>query len=399
MRTAQCFLGKGGSLILFDEVEDVFNDGMSIFVIKSGAQDHKAWINRMLEGNLAPTFWLSNSIRGIDPAFMRRFDMVIEVGVPPRGQRERTARGLCGELVDETTLARISDCEALAPAVVARAASVIRTIGKDMDRQQAGKAAEHLIDSILVAQGHTPLRANDANRLPDLYDPAFIHADANLARITEGLAQSRSGRLCLYGPPGTGKTADGRWRALQLGMPLMVRRASDLLSKWVGEAEKNIAAAFRSAERDGAILLIDEVDSFLRDRQGAQRSWEVTQVNEMLTQMEAFPGIFIASTNLMDGLDQAALRRFDLKVKFDYLQPAQTIAMLHRHCERLGLPLPDATDALARQRLRNLTPGDFAAVMRRHRFHPIASTENLVAALQAECAIKADSRTPIGFLH
>ena len=399
LRSAQCFLGKGGSLILFDEVEDVFDDGMSIFRVKSAAQDHKAWINRMLEGNPAPTFWLSNSIRGIEPAFMRRFDMVIEVGVPPRGQRERTARAVCGELVDETTLMRISDCETLAPAVVTRAAAVVRTIGKDMDRQQAGKATEHLIDSILVAQGHAPLRANDANRLTDLYDPAFIHADVDLTRIPEGLAQSRSGRLCLYGPPGTGKTAYARWLAQQLSMPLMVKRASDLLSMWVGKAEKNIAAAFRSAERDGAILLIDEVDSFLQDRQGAQRSWEVTQVNEMLTQMEAFPGIFIASTNLMDGLDQAALRRFDLKVRFDYLKPAQVVAILHRHCERLGLPLPDGADALVGQRLRNLTPGDFAAVMRRHRFHPFASTAELISALRAECAIKVESRAPIGFLH
>ena len=81
--------------------------------------------------------------------------------------------------------------------------------------------------------------------------------------------------------------------------PLLVRRASDLLSMFVGEVEKNIARAFREAEDDGALLLIDEVDSFLQDRRGAQRSWEVTQVNEMLTQMEGFAGVFIASTNLL----------------------------------------------------------------------------------------------------
>ena len=398
LRAVQCFFGKGRSLILFDEVEDVFDHGTSL-MWKSTAQSSKAWTNRTLEGNIAPTFWVSNSIRGIDPAFMRRFDMVIEVAVPPRSQRERAARAICGDLVDETTLARMSDCEALAPAVVARATSVVRAIGGGMDRQQAGKTTARLIDNILSAQGHAPLNANDANRLPDTYDPAFLHADADLARIADGLAGSRSGRLCLYGPPGTGKTAYGRWLAQQLGMPLMVKRASDLLSMWVGEAEKNIATAFRTAERDGAILLIDEVDSFLRERADAQRSWEVTQVNEMLTQMETFPGIFIASTNLMDGLDQAALRRFDLKVKFDYLRPAQTVAMLQRHCERLGLAMPDAAEMLTRQRLANLTPGDFAAVMRRHRFSPIGSSAELVSALQAECAIKAKVRQPIGFVH
>ena len=92
---------------------------------------------------------------------------------------------------------------------------------------------------------------------------------------------------------------------------------------WVGGSEKNIAKAFKDAVDDKALLLIDEVDSFLQNRQGASRSWEVTSVNEMLTQMEQFPGIFIASTNMMHGLDQAALRRFDLKVRFDYLLPEQ----------------------------------------------------------------------------
>jgi SpoVK/Ycf46/Vps4 family AAA+-type ATPase len=301
--------------------------------------------------------------------------------------------------VDDTTLERMAESETLAPAVVARAVNVVRAIGADMSREQAGKAIELLIDNILTAQGHKPLRSNDANRLPAFYDPAFVNADTDLAGIADGLARTGSGRLCLYGPPGTGKTAYGRWLAQKLGKPLMVKRASDLLSKWVGEAEKNIAEAFRFAERDGAILLIDEVDSFLRERADAQRSWEVTQVNEMLTQMEAFPGIFIASTNLMAGLDQAALRRFDLKLKFNYMKPAQAVSMLHQHCETLGLDISDMSETLARQRLSTLTPGDFAAVMRRHRFRPIASGSELVAALQAECAVKADARPAIGFVH
>jgi len=396
LRAAQCFFRSSGSLVLFDEVEDVFAGD---FFGKSVAQANKGWMNQMLEGNGTPTFWLSNSIQGIDAAFMRRFDLVLEVGVPPRRQRERTVRSLCGDLVEEASILRLADSETLAPAVVARAVNVVRAIEGGLDRRQASVATERLIDNILSAQGHASLRANEATRLPPSYDPAYINVDADLTQIAAGLAQSRCGRLCLYGPPGTGKTAYGRWLAQQLGMPLMLKRASDLLSMWVGQAEKNIAAAFRSAESDGAILLIDEVDSFLQDRSGAQRSWEITQVNEMLTQMEAFPGIFIASTNLMSGLDQAALRRFDLKLKFDFLKPAQAAAMLYRHCEALEIPAPHAAEELARKRLRSLTPGDFAAVMRRHRFHPVTNTEDLVAALQAECAIKADARAPIGFVH
>lgn len=88
----------------------------------------------------------------------------------------------------------------------------------------------------------------------------------------------------------------------------------------IGVAEKNMAKMFQDAANEGAVLLLDEADTFLQDRKGAQRSWEISAVNEMLTQMESFEGIFIASTNLMSSLDEAALRRFDLKMRFDYLK-------------------------------------------------------------------------------
>jgi transitional endoplasmic reticulum ATPase len=206
------------------------------------------------------------------------------------------------------------------------------------------------------------------------------------------------GRLCLYGPPGTGKTAYGRWLARQLDIPLLVKRASDLMSPFVGKTEQNIARAFRQATLEESLLLVDEVDSFLQDRRGAQRGWEVSEVNEMLTQMESFSGVFIASTNLMTGLDQAALRRFDLKVKFDYLRPEQIRELLRRYCKQLNLAVPQP-DLLARtMRLQLLTPGDFAAVLRQHRFRPIQSPTTLVAALEAECAVKEGGKASIGFL-
>ena len=397
-RAAQSFFSQQQAMIAFDEVEDVFNDGNSFFGSKSTAQLRKAWINRMLEENPVPTLWMSNSMRGLDPAFIRRFDMVFELPIPPKTQRERILQSSCGELLDANRISRIAEAEALAPAVVAKASSVIRLIRDDLGLQKTAAALERLISSTMEAQGHGPLLSHDPNRLPDVYDPRFIHADVELAAVAAGLVAARSGRLCLYGPPGTGKTAYGRWLAHQLGVPLFVKRASDLKSKWLGESEKNISKAFREAQSDGAVLLIDEVDSFLQDRRGAQHNWEVSEVNEMLTQMESFSGVFVASTNLMEGLDQAALRRFDLKVKFDFLRSDQAWELLSRHCEGLGLqqPLPDEQARISR--LPSLTPGDFAAVVRQHRFRPITSAAALVSALEAECAVKHGTNRPIGFL-
>lgn len=398
-RAAQNLLVKRRALILFDEVEDVFDDGDAFTGYRSSAQARKAWMNRMLEVAHVPTLWVSNSIDSLDPAFVRRFDMVIEVPVPPRSQRQRIVQRACGDLVSAESVFRIAETDRLAPAVVVRACSVVRAVGKSLNANTVESALEHLIGNTLQAQGHARPALQDPTQLPGSYDPAFLNCDTDVLAIARGLKQVKSGRLCLYGPPGTGKTAFGRWLAQELDLPLQVKRASDLLSPYLGMTEKNLARVFRDANQDGALLLIDEIDSFLRDRKGAQRSWEVTQVNEMLTQMESFPGIFIASTNLMDGLDAAALRRFDAKIRLGFLTTDQSVAMLRSHCRQLGLAAPDSAEEVALARLSELAPGDFAAVIRQNRFRPIGNAGKLVQLLQAECALKGGARRPIGFVH
>ena len=397
-RAAQSFFAQQRALIVFDEAEDVFNDGGGFFGVKSTAQTRKGWVNRMLEENPVPALWLSNSIHDMDPAFVRRFDMMIEVSVPPRRQRERIIGSACGELLDAAAVSRLAETEHLAPAVVARAASVVQAVSDELGAAASAITVEQLIAATLQAQGHRLPRADASVLATGSYDPAFIQADADLAGIAAGLVRTRAGRLCLVGPPGSGKTAFGKWLAGEVGAPLHALRASDLMGMYVGETEKNIAQAFRKAERDGALLMIDEVGSFLQDRRGAHRSWEVSQVNEMLTQMESFAGIFIASTNLMDGLDPASLRRFDLKVRFDFLNRQQAWQLFARTCVALELAAPVPALRGRIEGLTKLTPGDFAAVSRQHRFRTIDSAVVLAAALAAECEIKQGAKSAIGFL-
>lgn len=396
-RAAQCMFARRRVLIVFDEVEDIFADGDRWS--RSTAGSHKASINRTLEENPVPAIWISNSISGFDSAFIRRFDMVMELPIPPKKQRERIIRAASSDLLNSTDISRIARSDDLSPAVVLRASSVIRSISSELNPVAISGAIQSLIENTLHAQGHPSVRQNEVVRLPDFYDPTFIHSDADLAEVATGLMKSKVGRLCLYGAPGTGKTAYARWLAEQMDIPLLIKRGSDLLSPWLGITEKNIAKAFSEAEDDGALLLIDEADSFLQDRRGAQRSWEVTEVNEMLTQMEAYGGLFIASTNLMEKLDEAALRRFDLKVKFGFLVPKQAAELLVQYCLKFGICGPKEKEISRLSRLKNLTLGDFATIARQHRFRAIASSAKFVGELEAECALKDGAHAAIGFLR
>jgi SpoVK/Ycf46/Vps4 family AAA+-type ATPase len=103
--------------------------------------------------------------------------------------------------------------------------------------------------------------------------------------------------LLFYGPPGTGKSELARYIGERLDREIISRRASDILDKWVGESEKRIRAAFEEAEKDEAILVMDEVESILFSRERAERSWEISHTNEFLTCMERFRGILICTSN------------------------------------------------------------------------------------------------------
>jgi SpoVK/Ycf46/Vps4 family AAA+-type ATPase len=169
---------------------------------------------------------------------------------------------------------------------------------------------------------------------------------------------------------------------------------------YVGGTEKNIANAFNEAKEEGAVLVFDEVDSFLQDRRSAKNSWEVTQVNEMLVQMENFNGIFIATTNLMSGLDQASLRRFDMKLEFGYLKTKQAWKLFKNECKALEIDI-NTKESLKQQihTLQNLAPGDFAAAKRQHKFNPIASAQDLLERLKDEIMVKENNREiKMGFL-
>jgi len=398
-RAALCVVSRSKTLLVFDEAEDVFSCGDYYFGSRGPAQKSKSWVNRTLENNPVPCLWITNSIHGVDPAFIRRFDVVQELPIPTCRQRTRMIENVCGTLATPALVRRLAGAESLAPAVVTRAASVARTVCADSMQEATSAVIATLVENTLTAQGHAALPKQVTSTPSGPYDPACVNVATDLQALVQGIAHTRTARMCLYGPPGTGKTAFAHYLAESLDRPLYIRRVSDLLGPYVGQSEQNIAAAFRQASEDAAVFLLDEVDSFLQDRRAADHSWEVTQVNEMLAGIEAFNGVLLAATNRMDSLDPAVLRRFDLKLPFDYLRAEQAWRLLQRCAAELGLPEPDAAHERSIAGLRTLTPGDFATVSRQARFQPFPDTAALCEALAAECAAKTDTpRRSIGFV-
>ena len=423
----------------------------------NGSVNGKAWVNQILESNSVPTIWVTNRIEQIDPAFRRRFAYHLELKSPPPGAREGLVRKtLQGVQVSDEFVARLTARKGLTPAQIrtaVRFAGLVSPVapetepvalatamdgltferkvlegkvpdGKDPDgRVLQGKSPDtkaladqalpiiNTVESLIERQlknadhalGNKPADSR-ARRMVTSYDLAMLNVETRyeIPRVVQALQARGHGTLCFYGAPGTGKTALGEHVATALDKPLIIKQASDLMSKFVGETEQNMAAMFKEAEGEKAVLLLDEADSFLQDRRGAQRTYEVTEVNEMLQGMERYNGIFICTTNLLDRIDQAALRRFTFKIKFKPLTAEQRERMFV--VEALAGDATQVTPAIRTrlQMMDQLCPGDFAAVKRQcDILDATLSASEFLEQLEAEHRIKPEVRENrgIGFLQ
>lgn len=429
LQIAQVFLkGSAQAALLFDEVEDVFPPisteaaqllarAEQVTVPASGSVSGKAWVNQILESNPVPTIWVTNRIEQIDPAFRRRFAYHLELKSPAPGAREGLVRKtLEGVPVSEAFVARLTARKGLTPAQIRTAVRFAGLVG-EVASEKTVKAVEvadteaRRMESLIERQlrnADQALGNRDsgtlARRMVTQYQLDLLNLESRyeVARMVQALQARGHGSLCFYGPPGTGKTALAEHIASVLGCPLLIRQASDIMSKFIGETEQNMAAMFAEAQSENALLLLDEADSFLQDRRSAQRTYEVTEVNEMLQGMERFNGIFICTTNLLDRIDQAALRRFTFKIRFKPLTLAQRETMFV--AEALAGDTARLT-AEVRGRLAlldQLCLGDFAAV-RRQALILGAEMEALefLAQLEAEHRIKPEVREArnMGFLQ
>ncbi len=386
----------GNGIVLIDEADD-------LFPVPSSNPERvptKAALNEQLEHNATPTIWISNYTEHIDPAFLRRFDIILHVpDLPARARAAMLRVALPPGALSDREIQEYGRDHRLTTAVIDRIARVAAV---------GGGADTGLVRDNLHMLSTQYLRAIDAPVGPQrhagllAHDPALLNTDPPMDDLLRSLARTSAFgiRILLHGAPGTGKSALAKALAERLDKPLLRRPASSLLSKWVGETEGNLREMFDEARREGSVLLIDEVDSFLRDRDRLATEWSATIVNEFLTQMEAFEGILVCTTNRLDDLDPAALRRFDFKAAFQPLRPEQRVRLVDDCLKAIKLTGAGRAWIDRAKSLDGVTPGDAVAVLRRLRCvdGPL-TVDMLLDALATECRYKPDAHKPIGFVQ
>jgi len=379
--------GKKECAILFDEMEDLLDEVAGQFSSKR-VNSSKLFLNRLIENNSVPTFWTCNHTRLFDSALLRRMSMIIEFEVPSTRVREkiwkRTLKSGGMELPDGT----VHDLARGFEAPPSFAASAVRVAGITGGGEKTLRTVLTGMTELLGGlKPVSPLERDCRD-----FSAELINADADLSGLTSKITAKeikRNFSLCLYGPPGSGKSFYLRYLADRMEMEVMQMRASDLLSMWVGGTEANIARAFRKAAKQSAFLIFDEADSLLHNREMAQQSWQVSQVNEMLTWMESHPLPFACTSNLMGNMDYASLRRFTFKVKFDYLTAGQA-----RKAFRLFFN-EEPPESIAT--LNSLTPADFAVAGRKAEIIGKSGSAELAELLKQECALKPAQPRKIRF--
>ena len=363
------------SVIIIDEAETMLETSEE-GVYGRRASPKKGVVNKMLEHSRNKVIWIVNHTSLIDRSTLRRFNFSFRFDAMSSEQlRKITAAKLSPLGLDNQINSQILDLIEKYSITGASVDNVVKTI-----KSLGTKDPKRLLECV-----KTILKENSAllngtpstqKKLSAAYDMSALNTTVSPATIVEMIENAENFakanrsddngiRMLFYGTSGTGKTEFARYIAEKLEKKILLKRASDILDMYVGNTEKLIRSAFAEAEKTNSILLLDEADSFFANRENARNSWERTQVNELLTQMEEFNGIMICTTNLRKILDPAMNRRFHIIVEFKPMTKEGIRCMLKRYFSSFEF----TDDEVARiERCNSVTPGDFGVLAQKIRF-------------------------------
>ncbi len=396
------------SLIVVDEADEMLQGncgfgGVPFFLGGFGtAKGDKGMLNDVLDNIKTPTIWITNTpAEALDESSRRRFDYSIRFEPLNAVQRKsiwqnNIIKMQMEPLIDENTAAFFAERYNVNAGIITKVLSNVKKIAPE--QMEVRKTVEKL-----MAQ-HCELlniKVEDNKLLPAKdysLDGLNIKGDLELEKIVSAVRKYQNDpagnspdrprmNLLLSGPPGTGKSEFVKYLGSVLNTKVAVRMGSDLLSMYVGGTEHNIKAAFAQAEAEHAILFLDEIDGLVQNRDRARNNWEVTQVNELLYQMENFNGIMIGATNFVQNLDPAIMRRFTFKLGFDYLDNYGKTVFF----ERMFATKLTTAERRRLEEIENLTPGDFRTVRQSLYYLDEVSNTARLSALEQESSVKKSS--------
>ncbi len=372
---------------------------------------NKAWINSFLENSKLKSIWITNHLDDVVESTRRRFSY--SISFPKLNFKQRLSVFKNQVELQNIDILEDKDIEELANQFDINAGGIALALRDLRDAKpqaqqsrESFKAYLHQIlkehQQLLYGQNKFYVTANRHYSLEGLHtDVELDEVVSTVDKFYQYISDKEVTELdfcnlniLLQGRPGTGKTEFVKYLGQALNRNVVIKRASDILSKWVGDTEKNIRAIFDDISGDDRIFFIDEIDSLLFSRSGAQHSWEVSQTNEFLASLENYRGVFICATNFTEKLDHAVTRRFQLKVLFKPLSSKGKLDFFMRFFGKVGELSPKDQQVLSN--IDGLTPGDFAAVYRRWFFKEDVSTTDIITALAKEVEYKEGRSISLG---
>ena len=385
---------KDNCLIVIDEAERLLNTSYEIRNSKD-----KAWLNDFLEQKQsAPKIWITNDVSEIDSAVKRRFNLSIKFSIKDVQKRlsiwkniaqkypkakltsrvisefnkkyvtspaviEQSLKAACALFENPKEIKNMLECQLKANMTLNSQGGYCVPFGALFGNQDDA-------DDVEQKKKEDPKRFSDFNKEAVCFKndiDVFLSGCKKLSSIIKrGKSTNGMGTMLFYGPAGTGKTELSRFIGHEVNMKVKVVRASDILDMYVGQSEKNIAKLFYNLDIKNEILVIDEIDGLIFDRNGAKAQWQISQVNEFLTHLEECKGFVICTTNYIDKLDRAVLRRFSTKIEFTYANEKQKLALFETELLPLAHDKFTDEDKLRLSKIKYLTPGDFHVIKAMH---------------------------------